>query len=124
MISYSMLGTNDLEKAMAFYDALLAEVGASRMFNDERMAAYGKDGKVSLTICRPFDGKAASVGNGSMVALSASDDDQVSRIYRKALELGGSDEGTPGPRGGGSVFAAYFRDPDGNKLNAIRFNVG
>lgn len=121
MISYTMLGTKNLEKATAFYDDLLAEVGATRMVKTERMAAYGKDGKMSLVICLPFDGEAASVGNGSMVALSASDDDHVVRIHQKAIELGASDEGTPGPRAGGAVFAGYFRDIDGNKLNALCF---
>jgi len=123
MISYTMFGTNNLEKAMAFYDALLVEVGANRMFHNERMAAYGKDGKMSLMVCLPYDGKPACVGNGTMVALSATDEDQVGRIYRKALELGGSDEGAPGPRAEGRVYAGYFRDPDGNKLNAICFKT-
>lgn len=121
MISYTMLGTKNLEKGIEFYDALLAEAGASRMFQTEQMAAYGKDGKVSLVICLPFDGKAASVGNGTMIALSANDDDHVVRIYNKAIELGASDEGEPGLRAGGTVFAGYFRDIDGNKLNAICF---
>ena len=73
----------------------------------------------SLAVCKPFDGKAASVGNGVMVALTASSPEQVSAIYNKALELGGTDEGAPGSRGDGGMTIGYFRDLDGNKLNAI-----
>ena len=67
----------------------------------------------------PFDGKPMSVGNGVMVALGATDKAQVDRIYKLALSLGGTDEGAPGPRGDGGFYAAYFRDPEGNKLNAF-----
>ena len=69
-------------------------------------------------LTRPFDGNAASVGNGVMVALQARDEDQVKRLYEIALANGGTDEGAPGDRGGG-FYAGYFRDPDGNKLNAF-----
>ena len=67
----------------------------------------------------PFDGQPATIGNGSMVALQAKDADQVRRLYEIALANGGVDEGAPGPRGDDGFYAAYFRDPDGNKLNAF-----
>jgi predicted lactoylglutathione lyase len=73
-----------------------------------------------LCVCLPYDGNAASVGNGVMAALAAKDKEMVGRIYDLALSLGGTDEGKPGPRGEG-FYAAYFRDLDGNKLNAYCF---
>jgi predicted lactoylglutathione lyase len=71
-----------------------------------------------VSVIEPFDGKPASVGNGVMVALAAGSRAQVDALHRKALELGGQDEGAPGPRGDG-FYAGYFRDLDGNKLNAF-----
>jgi len=119
MVSYVTLGTNDFERAAKFYDALLADVGAKRLMENERIILWGSPGAALLAVCKPFDGKTASVGNGVMVALSASSPEQVSAIYNKALELGGTDEGAPGPRGDGGMTIGYFRDLDGNKLNAI-----
>ena len=72
----------------------------------------------ALSITRPFDGKPATVGNGVMIALAADSKEKVAAIYNKAMELGAKDEGEPGPRGDG-FYAGYFRDPDGNKLNAF-----
>ncbi len=119
MISYVTLGTNDFERAAKFYDALLADVGAKRLMENERIILWGSPGAALLAVCKPFDGNAASAGNGVMIALAASSPEQVSAIYNKALELGGTDEGAPGPRGDGGMTIGYFRDLDGNKLNAI-----
>ncbi len=119
MISYVTLGTNDLDRAAKYYDELLAEFGAKRMMENERIILWGTAGAPMLAVCKPFDENAASVGNGVMVALAASSAEQVATIYAKALELGGTDEGAPGPRGGGGMTIGYFRDLDGNKLNAI-----
>ena len=119
MISYVTLGTNDLDRAAKYYDELLAEFGAKRMMENERIILWGTAGAPMLAVCKPFDESAASVGNGVMVALAASSAEQVAAIYAKALELGGTDEGAPGPRGGGGMTIGYFRDLDGNKLNAI-----
>ncbi len=119
MVSYVTLGTNDFERAAKFYDALLADVGAKRLMENERIILWGSPGTPLLAVCKPFDGKTASVGNGVMVALAASSPEQVSAIYNKALELGGTDEGAPGPRGDGGMTIGYFRDLDGNKLNTI-----
>ena len=117
MIGYVTLGTNDLARAAKFYDALLAEIGAKRMMEDERFIAWGgAPDAAGLGIAKPFDGKAASIGNGVMVALAAKNPQQVDALYKKAMELGASDEGPPGLRGG-TFYAAYFRDLDGNKLN-------
>jgi predicted lactoylglutathione lyase len=119
MIGYVTLGTNDKERAARFYDALLAELGAKRTMETETFIAWGA-GPSSPMLCviQPFDKKRATVGNGVMVALAASSKAQVDALHRKALELGAKDEGAPGPRGDG-FYAGYFRDLDGNKLNAF-----
>jgi catechol 2,3-dioxygenase-like lactoylglutathione lyase family enzyme len=117
MIGYVTIGTNDLKRAAAFYDALLAEVGAKRMMENEQFIAWSaRPDAPGLGVTQPFDKKPATVGNGVMVALEASSPAQVDALHRKALQLGAKDEGAPGPRGGG-FYAGYFRDLDGNKLN-------
>jgi catechol 2,3-dioxygenase-like lactoylglutathione lyase family enzyme len=119
MIGYVTLGTSDLPRAAKFYDAIAAELGTGRMMESETFIAWGTPGGAAgIGLIKPFDGNAPSVGNGVMVALDAKDEAQVQRLYDIALANGGSDEGPPGPRGGG-FYAAYFRDPDGNKLNAF-----
>ena len=120
MIGYVTLGTNDIKRAAAFYDALLATIGAGRYMESERFVAWAvAPGQPSLGVITPFDGRPASAGNGTMVALTVDSNEKVDAIYRKALELGGTDEGPPGPRGMAGFYAAYFRDPDGNKLNCF-----
>ena len=117
MIGYVTLGTNNLPRAAAFYDALLAEIGAKRMMENEQFVAWSVTAEApGLGITKPFDKKAATVGNGVMVALSVDSKAQVDALHRKALQLGGADEGAPGARGEG-FYAGYFRDLDGNKLN-------
>lgn len=120
MIGYVTLGTNHYEQAAAFYDALLAEISASRIMEGEQFIAWGvSPTQPSLGIIKPFNGQPACVGNGSMVALVVDSADKVKALHAKALALGGSDEGGPGPRGTSGFYAAYFRDLDGNKLNAF-----
>lgn len=117
MIGYVTLGTNDLPRAAAFYDALLAELGAKRMMENDQFVAWSVRPELpGLGITKPFDKKSATVGNGVMVALNVDSTAKVDALHRKALQLGGTDEGAPGPRGEG-FYAGYFRDPDGNKLN-------
>lgn len=119
MIGYITLGTNDLKRAVKFYDALLEELGAKRFTETGQFTAWtGADSGPGLSLTVPFDGRPATAGNGTMVALAAASKEQVDRIYKKALALGGTDEGPPGQRMEG-FYAAYFRDPDGNKLNAF-----
>lgn len=115
MIGYVTLGTNDLPRATAFYDALLGAMGAKRVFEFDRGVSWGTAKGPSLGLLKPFDGQPATKGNGTMVALAAGSREEVDRLYRKALELGGTDEGPAGPRGEG-FYAGYFRDLDGNKL--------
>ena len=122
MIGYVTLGTNDLPRAAAFYDALLAEIGAKRLWDFGRGIAWGvAQDKPSLAIMKPYDGNAATAGNGVMVALAVDSRETVDRVYQKALALGGKDEGAAGPRGEG-FYAGYFRDLDGNKLDVFCTN--
>lgn len=117
MIGYITVGTNDLEKAVAFYDELLAIVGAERFMEEDKFVAWAVEpGQPAFSVTLPIDGNAASVGNGVMIALAADSAELVNSVYAKAIELGGSDEGPPGQRMEG-FYAAYFRDLDGNKLN-------
>ncbi len=117
MIGYVTIGTNDLARAASFYDALLGEMGAKRMMETEQFVAWSvKPDQPGLGVTKPFDKKPATVGNGVMVALMVDSTAKVDALHRKALQLGGSDEGAPGPRGEG-FYAGYFRDLDGNKLN-------
>ncbi len=120
MIGYVTLGTQNLERGAAFYDALLGELGATRSLEAENYVAWATaTAGPMLSLMLPFDEQPASVGNGTMVALAAESPAQVDALYRKAMELGADDEGAPGERGPG-FYAAYFRDPDGNKLAVYR----
>lgn len=125
MIGYVTLGSNDPKKSAPFYDALASEMGVGRMMDSDMFIAWGEwGGGCGVALTKPADGGAATVGNGVMVAIEAKDAAQVQRLYDIAMAHGGSDEGAPGPRGdadeNGNVFyAGYFRDPDGNKLNAF-----
>jgi predicted lactoylglutathione lyase len=119
MIGYVTLGTNDLPRAAAFYDALFAEMGAKRLWDIDRGIAWGVAmDRPSVAVMKPFNGQPATVGNGDMTALVVKTPEQVDALYKKALALGGTDEGPAGPRGGG-FYCAYFRDLDGNKFNVF-----
>lgn len=122
MLGYVSLGTNDFARATAFYDELLSLVGARRAWDSDSFVAWGNQpGGAGLAVTKPYDGSPATVGNGVMAAIAAPDRATVDKIYAKAIELGAQDEGSPGLRGGAdsTFYAAYFRDPDGNKLNAF-----
>jgi len=125
MIGYVILGTNDLSRAASFYDTLLAEMGCSRMMEfGGRGYAWGTDmEQPMLCIMKPFDEQPATVGNGVMVGIQVNSRDQVDQMHKKALELGGTDEGQPGLRaeGGDGFYVAYFRDLDGNKLDVFYY---
>jgi catechol 2,3-dioxygenase-like lactoylglutathione lyase family enzyme len=122
MIGYVTLGTNNKQRAEKFYDELLKEIGGARFMETEQFTAYSSEpGKPGIGITIPFDGKPATVGNGTMVALQVDSPPKVDSFYRKAIELGAQDEGKPGPRGDSGFYAGYFRDLDGNKLNVFCF---
>ena len=124
MIGYVTLGTKDLQGNAPFYDALAKEMGFGRMMDFDTFIAWGNWEVPGVALTKPFDGGEASVGNGTMVALQAKDKEQVHKLHEIALANGGTDEGAPGPRGepdehGNTFYAGYFRDRDGNKLNAF-----
>ena len=119
MIGYVTLGSNDIARAAGFYDELLKLVGAGRFMDSDSFIAWSTGPTApAISVITPYDGKPATVGNGTMVAIIVDSPKKVQAIHAKALELGGANEGDPGPRGDG-FYAAYFRDLDGNKLNAF-----
>jgi len=114
MLAYTVIGSNNKEKAVAFYDAVLGEIGAKRIFNNDRLEFYG-DGKggAMLGVGTPADLNPATVGNGVMPAIGVADKETVDKVYKKVAEAGGEQlDVTEGP----GFYGAYFRDPDGNKL--------
>jgi predicted lactoylglutathione lyase len=122
MIGYVTLGVADMARAKAFYGELLAEQGAKVLMEMDRIAFIGKSmQEPMLAVCIPYDGGAASPGNGSMVAIPAGSKEKVDALYSKALELGASDEGAPGQRIPDMFYGGYVRDPDGNKLAFFHF---
>lgn len=125
MIGYVTLGSNDLDKARAYYDSLFGSIGAGRLMEfGENFTLYGVTwGVPGVAICKPNNGEAATAGNGNMVALVLDSRGKVDAMHAKALELGGTDEGAPGlrsPEGDQAFYGAYFRDPEGNKFCAFR----
>ena len=119
MIGYVTLGTNRLDEAAKYYDELFATIGGGRMFETETFIAWSTGpNSPALSIALPFDKEPATIGNGVMVAISMRSTDEVDAFHAKAIELGGTDEGAPGVRLN-NFYAGYFRDLDGNKLNAF-----
>ena len=120
MIGYITLGTNNFDKAAVFYDQLLETIGAGRFMESDSFIAWASSPETpAVSIIKPFDGEVATVGNGVMISLLLDSTEQVAEFHAKALSLGGTDEGAPGPRGDGGFYIGYFRDLDGNKLAAF-----
>lgn len=122
MLLYITLGTNDLVRATPFYDATLGALGIRRLRTEADEIGYAMpgDSRCRLWVVKPFDGKPATVGNGSMPALIAASHAEVDAFHAAAIANGGTDEGKPGLRPfGPSFYACYVRDPDGNKLSAV-----
>ncbi len=122
MIGYVTLGTNDFERAKAFYDAVLAGLGGKRTYTWERMQCWGGARGPMLAVCRPFNGEKAEPGNGNMVALAAPSPEVIQKVYADAIAAGATDDGPPGDRGGG-FYGAYFRDLDGNKVCVYKMDA-
>jgi catechol 2,3-dioxygenase-like lactoylglutathione lyase family enzyme len=123
MLGYALVGSNRLEEAKAFYDALLGEVGIPPLFeHGSGGRVYGAPGGPMFGVVAPYDGGAASVGNGTMIGFMLKSHDEIDRFHAKALALGGTDEGAPGPRGPAEAkaYMAYVRDLDGNKIAAFK----
>ena len=125
MLGYVTIGTADMAKATAFYDALLAEIGAKQLFGQDRIKFYGTGpGAPMLAVCVPYDQCAQAPGNGVMIAIPAAGPEAIQKLYDKAIALGATDEGAPGERIPGMFYGAYVRDLDGNKLCFYEMKLG
>ena len=117
MKGYITVGTNNLARSAAFYEALFEELGFTRRREvADRAVYFGTEDDVQLVVITPADGQPATAGNGTMVALNVDTQERVQRLHARAMDLGAIDEGAPGPRGSDTFYGAYFRDPDGNKI--------
>ncbi|EAN4734249.1 VOC family protein [Salmonella enterica subsp. enterica serovar Soerenga] len=128
MFSYIMLGTNDLPRAITFYDPLMEMLGYTRGGRNEDVAWWGVfngNNTTAMGIGRPFDKQDATTGNGVMVALIARSAEHIQQLHALALNQGGKDEGGPGlrPHYGEGFYSAYVRDPDGNKLAFVYYTA-
>ncbi len=125
MLAYTTIGTNDMPRAEAFYNALLAEIGAKQLFGMDRIKFYGTSTDAAmLALCIPYDEKPHERGNGQMIAIPGGSKEGVKKLYEKALELGATDEGAPGDRIPNVFHGAYVRDLDGNKLCFMEMKMG
>ena len=122
MIGYTMVGTKDLKRAKEFYGPLFRMMGLSPCYEDEQVASWGDrddDTVPRFFSCYPYDGGPANAGNGAMTTFRLQSASLVDKLYQKAMQSGGQDEGHPGfrpERYGDKFYVAYVRDPDGNKL--------
>ena len=128
MIGYTMVGTTDLKRAERFYDPLMTLIGQERCYCDEQVSSWGRkddDKAPRFFACYPFDTRPASVGNGAMTAFLVESAGLIDRLFEIAMERGGSEEGKPGfrPQYGDGFYAAYVRDPDGNKLAFVCYDA-
>jgi predicted lactoylglutathione lyase len=122
MIGYVTVGTNDIARARGFFDAVFGEIGAKRTWDNDRMTGWSAGKGPAVLVTKPYDEKAATGGNGTMIALAVGSTDDVKKMHAKAVSLGAKDEGAPGFRPAGSdagFFGGYFRDLDGNKFVAF-----
>ena len=124
MIGYVTIGVNDMDRSVAFYDALLSQVGAKQVFGMDRIKFYGTGpGSPMLAICIPYDQQPPHRGNGNMVAIPGGSPEGVDKLYARAIELGATDEGAPGQRLP-IFYGGYVRDLDGNKLCFFDMKAG
>jgi predicted lactoylglutathione lyase len=122
MLSYATIGVTDLEKSEAFYNALLAPIGAKTLMKMERIIFIGKSmEEPMLAICIPYDKEEQHAGNGNMLAIAPGSKEQCEELYHKAIALGATCDGEPGQRIPDVFYGAYFRDLDGNKIALNHF---
>ena len=124
MIGYLTIGALDIEQAKTFYDSVLGTIGWKQFADYGDPVGYGLNGidtGKTIWICKPYDGATARAGNGIMIGFDAATKEQVHAFHAAAMKTGGSDEGAPGPRPdyGPNWYAAYLRDPTGNKLAIV-----
>jgi len=120
MFAYVTVGSDNVQETAKFYDGVLGVLNAKRIMDTDSFVAWGTEpGQPMLAVIKPHNGETATAGNGTMIAIFAGSQENAQAMHAKALELGGTDEGAPGPRGDqGQFYGAYFRDPEGNKFNA------
>lgn len=117
MIGYVTLGVSDMQRSIAFWSELLADMGCTVQIEMDRIAMIGKSmNEPMVGVCLPFDGNDCHPGNGNMLSINVADNQTVQKLRAKALELGGTDEGAPGVRLPDVWYGGYFKDPDGNKV--------
>ena len=118
IFTHTTVGTNDLGKAQAFYDKVLAPLGLKRIMDMEQGSAWGEQAP-EFFVLMPLDGNTATAGNGSTVGFKALNRAAINEFYKLAIEAGATDEGAPGPREfAPDAYAAYVRDLDGHKILA------
>lgn len=127
MIGYAMVGVSDLQRSSNYYDAILAPLGLVQAESDLAFVGYAPTSdptEIEFYVTKPFNEKPATAGNGTMIAFLADSRRAVDLFHSTALENGGTDEGAPGPRpADGTIYYAYARDPDGNKICAYCTNA-
>ncbi len=125
MIGYVTVGTNNLERAVDFYDSLFDSINSARFMETDKFVAWILgDAQCAFSVTKPYNNQPATVGNGTMIGIMLESDEKVTEFYRKALSLGATCEGEPGIRDNATgYFAGYFRDLDGNKLNAFHIEM-
>lgn len=112
-MDYCVLGTNNMNAAIKFYDSLFEETELKQVLSTDTMT-FWQDGDFAFAIAKPFNEEPASNGNGTMIGFSVGSSDEVKRLHRKVIDLGGTCEGEPNQRG--PRFSAYVRDLDKNKI--------
>ena len=120
MIGFVMVGTNNLDKAIGFYDVLLETIELKRTVTNEKYAGYSSKNKpsdVEFYVTNPVNKETATFGNGTQISFIVNSEESVNRFYNTGIKLGGKDEGAPGIRSGD--YYCYFRDLDGNKICAF-----
>ena len=126
MIGYVMVGTNNLDQSIKFYDELLEVLDLERTEKDDVCAGYSQknnNGKIEFYVTKPFNKEKATVGNGSQISFQTSSRELVDKFHDVGIKLGGASEGSGGERPEGSgVYYSYIRDLDGNKICAFTNN--
>jgi len=123
IISHLSIGTNDFDRAVAFYDKVLTTLGCKQIMSYPGAVAYGRE-YPEFWVQKPIDGKPASVGNGFHIGFVANAKDDVHAFHEAAISAGGKDDGAPGPRPdyGEAYYGCFIRDLDGNKIEATYWN--
>jgi len=124
IISHVSIGTNNSKEALAFYDKVMATIGAKRILDFPEAVAYGRQ-YPEFWVHPPHDGNEASVGNGTHFGFFAENKEQVDAFYKAAIEAGATDDGPPGPRPvyGEAYYGCFVRDLDGHKIEATYWDM-